>query len=120
LIGQNSNLEIDLRYFKLNCSGPADLAPSNYVSFVENRCPHDSLITLKTAFLLVRLKATPKQGFKARCAACTEHRTVATAFKAQGIIASGMEKRYIEIFRIASIQDGGMQSFAQTISGLFC
>lgn len=85
LIGQNSNLEIDLRYFKLKCSGPADLAPSNYVSFVKDRCPHNSLITLQTAFIIVRLKVTPKLGFKARCPACTEHRKVATAFKAQGI-----------------------------------
>ena len=81
-IGQNSHLEIDLRYFKLKCSGHADLAPSNYVSFVKDRCPHDSLSTLQTAFPIVRLKATLKPGFEARYIAYTEYRKVVIAFKA--------------------------------------
>ena len=51
----------------------------------------------KVSDCIGRPSSRAKLSFEARCAACTEHRKVATAFKAQGIIANGIERRYCNI-----------------------
>lgn len=68
LLGQNFNLKIGLHYFKLECSGPAGLAPSKYARFVKDLWFSNHVTN---ASLYCQTKATPELGFEVRCAACT-------------------------------------------------
>lgn len=96
-IKRNQTTTLQLRNFKLNCLGPRNL-PSSFghgLSFVQQPCPHNSIITLQTAFLC-RNNPVSRVGFQPRCAACTEHRIVVDALTRANVLAKHEEKSHCD------------------------